>query len=196
MTIISLPSAFKIRRAEWSLRRPAQVNRSTYSGRRRVVASPWHSLWTANVELVPLEAADDAAVRAMVAALQGQINTVRLPAIYEVQSAASVVVNGTHAAGVRTLATEGWTPSTLALPAGAYFEVGDQLCVLTAAANANGSGQANLAFEPPLRSAAADGTAVNVGEPTALMALLEDTVRWSIQAGPLTSYNFQFEEAY
>jgi hypothetical protein len=81
MTIIAMPASVRVRSAQWSLDRPAQVNRSAYSGARRVVANPWHGKWSASVEVVPLVGeANVRAWRAFLASLKGQINTFQLPA--------------------------------------------------------------------------------------------------------------------
>lgn len=92
MAIIALPPSVRIRHIEWSLDRPAQINRSPYSGARKVVANPWHGRWTARVELAPIIGeANVRAWRGFLASLKGQINTFLVPAIEGPQHALGTV---------------------------------------------------------------------------------------------------------
>ena len=50
MAIITAP-AFALKQVDWTLDRPAQINRSAYTGTRTVVANPWHGIWRAKVTL-------------------------------------------------------------------------------------------------------------------------------------------------
>lgn len=82
MGIIPLPATARFaKKVSWSLDRPAQVNRSAWTGRRQVIANPWHGKWSASVELVPI--IGEPAVRlwrAFLARLKGQVNSFELPA--------------------------------------------------------------------------------------------------------------------
>lgn len=196
MSLIPVPAAFKAGRIVWRLIRPTQINRSAYTGRRQVIGNPWHGRWEADVDLVELEAADAAAIRAFIAALDGPVNTFRFPAVSESQSSRAVTVNGSHAVGAQALSTVGWLPSQIALKAGQYFTLNDQLCVLTADAVANGLGVAVLNFRSKLREAAANGTSVVVDIPTALVALKEDISEWTAEAGPAYTFSFKVEEVF
>jgi hypothetical protein len=82
---IAFPAGAKIRRVSWSLDRPAQVNRSAYTGARRVVANPWHGKWSARVELSTIVGEGNVRPwRAFLAKLKGQINTFGLTAAFAV----------------------------------------------------------------------------------------------------------------
>lgn len=69
-----------------------------------------------------------------------------------------------------TLSTLGW------MKAGDYFSVGSELKRLTVDADANGSGETTLTFEPYLRSAPADNAAITVLNPKAVMKLTDDSM--------------------
>lgn len=81
MGLIAMPGSVRIRHIEWSLDRPAQVNRSPYTGARKVVANPWHGMWRARVDLAPIVGEGNVrAWRAFLGKLKGQINSFYLPA--------------------------------------------------------------------------------------------------------------------
>lgn len=196
MSLITVPSAFKARRIVWRLIRPSQVNRSGYTGRRVVTSNPWHGRWEADIDLVELEPSDAMAVRAFLAALDGPINTFRLPVVNETQTSATIITSGTHVAGAQTLATTGWPPSAVGLLAGQYFTINDQLCILTANVNANGAGAATLTFKCPLREGVPPGTSVIVGIPTCLVAMTDDTNEWTAESGPTHTMSLKVEEVF
>lgn len=200
MAIIPVPSAMKIREASWRLTSPSQANHSAYTGRRKVLADPWHSRWTAQIQLAPLTAADMRLLRSFAAQLRGVVNTFRLEAVEEAQTVlapGAITASGATAALSRTMLTAGWTASTAAVAkAGMLFTVNDQLCVLTADANSGADGLATLAFEPPLRAAVAGGAAVEVRLPTALVALTTPDFGWTAQLGPIYDLSFEVEEVF
>lgn len=84
------------------------------------------------------------------------------------------LVKGASQTG-RTLITDGWSSGvTGILKAGDYFQVGTALhrCVIDS--SSNGSGEATLTFEPPLRASPADNAAVTVTNPVAVGMLVDD----------------------
>lgn len=89
-------------------------------------------------------------------------------------AAGSPVVSGADQTG-RSIVTSGWTAnqSSLLLP-GDYVGIGGELKCITATAASNGSGVATLAFEPPLRAAPANSSAIVKSAPTCIMRLADD----------------------
>lgn len=82
MAIIPMPASVRIKTIEWLLSRPAQVNRSHWTGRDQVVADPWHGRWSAEAELAPIVgAAGMLAWRSFLAKVKGRINPFRLVAV-------------------------------------------------------------------------------------------------------------------
>lgn len=197
MAIVAVPAALKVRRATWRLVRPAQVNRSGYTGRRKVVAAPWHGRWEGSIETAPLALADAQAVRGFLAAMRGQVNTCRLRATESGTSTGTAIkVYLAQSAGITTLNSYGWQPNSTVAKAGAMFTVNDQLCILTADAVSGGTGIAALSFEPPLRTAPAGDTVIEAGAPTALVALAESAFEWSADLGPVYQFSFNVEEHF
>lgn len=114
MTIVAMPASVRVQRVRWQLDRPAQVNRSAYTGARRVVANPWHGKWSASAEIVPIVGeANVRAWRAFLASLKGQINTFQLPATEGPQYVGSNPTAGASAAQGATSIT---LSSTITFP--------------------------------------------------------------------------------
>lgn len=96
------------------------------------------------------------------------------------------LVNGAGQTG-NTLNTDGWTLSTRVLEKGDYFQVGDELKMMVAAADSNALGVATLTFEPPLRVSPADNAAIVHAQPKCVMRLAsDDQAKWDT-ATPLRS---------
>jgi hypothetical protein len=198
MAVIAIPSALKIRSVSWTFDRPAQVNRSQWTGRDQVIANPWFGRWAAETEIAPVQDADAAALRAFLAQMEGRINTCRLPAVVTEQFGAGFTVTVTGAgaaAGATSVPLTGLPPSTTIL-AGRMLTINDQLLITTAAMATNGSGAATATVEPPLRAAAPAATAVEARNPTALVALAESSVSWSMDLGPVHGFSLSFEERF
>lgn len=199
MAVISLPASVRIANINWALDRPAQLNRSQWTGKEQVIADPWHGRWTAEAELAPVVGeANVLAWRAFLAALKGRVNTFRLPAVEKDQAANdSVSVSILAAAGATTINSGGWGVSTAnVMLAGQMFTLNDQLCVLTANASSNASGFADLTFQPPLRAGATVNTPIIVRKPTALVALASSTAGWSVDRGQVYGIKLNVEERF
>jgi len=200
MTVITPPAALPIRRIQWQLRQPAQINRSGWSGRRQVAGQPGGAVWTASGEFAPIvREANARPWRAFWLALRGAINTFYLPASEGDQHALSFTarVNGAGQTG-RTLAIDGLPASTTIISSGALVSIPttNQLLMLTSALTSNGSGQATLAFEPALRVSPADNAIVETKNPVAHVALTSDASGWSVDPGQVYGFAFDVEEVF
>lgn len=198
MAIISLPQTTSFaRKISWQLDRPAQINRSAYTGQRQVLANPWHAKWTGTVEFSPVVGeAEMRTWRAFFAQLRGQINTFRLIAVEASQAASNVAVGTLAAATATSLQISGGPASVTLLKAGAMATVNDQLLVLTSDLVTNASGVGTMAFEPPLRVAAAVNAVVYISYPTALVCLSSSVSGWSAEPGVVYGMAMTFEEVY
>lgn len=200
MAIITPPAALPIRRIEWRLRQPAQVNRSGWTGHRQVLGLPGGAMWSASGEFVQMVRESNARQwRAFFAQLRGAFNTFLLPAVEENQHNLTVnaLVNGAGQTG-RTLSIKNLPVSTQLLPAGAFISLPgtNQMFMLTGALTSNGSGNATAIFEPSLRISPADSAAVETKKPTAHVALTTDTIGWSVDPGQIYGFAFDAEEAF
>ena len=88
------------------------------------------------------------------------------------------VVNGANQTGA-SIAISG-LPNSLtgwALP-GDLLGIGGELKMVCASVDSNGSGQATVTFEPPLRASPANGSAIVTAAPTARWMLAGNDVAW------------------
>lgn len=188
MAIIPVPSALKIRSWNWTLSRPTQLNRSGWTGRRQVFGVPGHAMWRAEVELAALAESDALQMKAFLFSLKGQVNTFRLPAVETAQNANSgVTLQGSVTAGTTSIVLAG---ATTAMIPGQMMTVNDQLLGIT------GVSSSTISFEPALRASASAGAAVETSLPTALVAMPDPTITWSVDLGPIYSFAFSVEEAF
>lgn len=134
--------------------------------------------WTATLEFRGISHADARTLKAFFAQLRGMAGRFylgdyshRTPAG---SAAGTPLVNGASQTG-SSLITDGWTPSqsNLLLP-GDYIGVNGELKIITAACSSDGSGNATLTFEPPLRAAPLDNAPITVAAPKCTMRLLDD----------------------
>jgi hypothetical protein len=187
MAVIQAPN-WRIRRIEWELDRPAQMNVSAYTGRSKVVANPWHGKWRAKVEMAPIVREENIRPwRAFFAKLRGQVNTFRLPATEGKQNSNNgVEVASTAAANATSITITG---AGSPLFAGQRVTVNGQLLQLT---DVSGN---TLTFEPPLRAEAEAGTTVVTSEPYALVRLSASAWGEAVDVGQVYGFAFDAEEA-
>jgi hypothetical protein len=196
MSIIAWPAGVGIRRAQWAIDEPAQVNRSEFTGRRQVVLLAIAPRWRVSVEFAPLIGqAAILALRAFLLDLKGQANTFKLVAVEASQiSGVAPLVNGAGQTGY-ALVTDGWGADGLKLLRGQFVTVNDQLLMLSANVTAAG-GAATLVFNTALRVAPADNAPITVDLPYALLALSAPSVGWSVDPGQIYGVTLTAEEAY
>lgn len=93
----------------------------------------------------------------------------------------SPVVDGAGQTG-DTINIRGWTASaTGLLKPGDYIGFNDELHMVTAQVDADGTGDsANVPIEPPIRTAPADGATITTDKPKAVFRLIDDgQARWT-----------------
>lgn len=196
MTTITFPSTPKIQTMSWRLVQPAQNNVSGWTGKRQVVASG-RGWWECEIGMPPIVgSANINAWRAFLAKTQGATNDFQIPVDPTAQSSASAtpLVNGANQTG-RSLITDGWPNSTTVLYAGQFVTIGNQLLQLTADVTSNGSGQATIQFEPPIRISPADNAAIEFKNPYCLM-YMADQPSLSVEPGYIYNLSFSLRESF
>lgn len=110
------------------------------------------------------------------------------------------LVNGADQANTKSLITDGWTNSTLVLKAGDFIaydtSLGRELRVLTADATSDGSGNATLALDEPIRVAPANNAAIITTDPSCVMQLVQDEEGLSGDRVGLQELTFRGVEAF
>ncbi len=106
------------------------------------------------------------------------------------------LVNGASQVGT-SLITDGWANSETVLKAGDYFQVGNELKMVTADVTSDGSGNATIAFEPVLRAAPADNATIITTNPKCIMRLVDDNqAGWDTNNNSLYGYTFSAVETF
>lgn len=197
-TIITFPSgtgfpgftgySLKLGRKSFSLRSP-------FTGKRQLINTTY-ALWSFKGTFSKADKVFAGQLRAFMTQLEGQSNAFRLPLPeYAAPSTGYVgaagLVNGASQVG-NSLITDGWTASAAIFKRGDYFNINDELKLITADVSANGSGQATLLFEPSIRVSPADNLALGVSNPTVLLVSNEDdSANWDL--APPILYNFELD---
>ena len=109
-------------------------------------------------------------------------------------------VNGSNAAGSKTLSTKGWTHSvTGILKRGDLFQVGtgtsQRLYKVVTDANSDGSGNSTLDIFPRLREALTDNTSLVLASPKGVFRLANNQRSWDIDTAFIYSFTFECVEA-
>lgn len=199
MSEITVPDQDLIIGKNWELDQPAQVNRSQWTRRRKVVALPGASLWTctARIRIRPTEVTKRA-WRAFLTALRGPANWFKLQAACNQRTGSNPTVASGAAIGW-TLPLTGLPVSQTVLVAGQFMTVPlpsgfKALVCLSADLVSNGSGNATAAFNPALNEVATNGTTVETIDPYCMVALVKSQNGWSDENG-LQSMAIKVEEA-
>lgn len=198
MTVLTFPSV-DIASFSFGLRTNTQQFISPLSGTTQTQALPG-SAWAATYTLVAKKRADMAEIQAFLAALQGPAGRfyARVEGSKDLlgTGAGTPMVNGADQTG-RALETDGWDASQTVLKAGDYFQVSNELKMMTADAVSDGSGNATLNFSPPLRARFADNTPIVVSSPTCIMRLVDDgQMQWTTNASGFQDLTFSAVESF
>lgn len=197
---LSLPAGINIKAVRFGLQSNTQLHISPLSQTTQRVELPG-ARWSATYTLSTGKRADYAAIQAFLVQLRGAANT-----FYGYDPAAKTprgvgtgtpLVKGASQTGT-SLLTDGWTAGqTGILKAGDYFQVGNELKMITADVNSDGSGNATLVFEPPLRDSPADNAPITVNTPTCVMRLVDDDqCMWDTDEGGFYSISFSAIESF
>lgn len=196
MATITFPSEPSASGMTWKLIMPSQNNVSGWTGARQVLSSN-RGWWECQLTLPPI--VGSAAIspwRSFIAQARGMTNDFQVPVDPTAQSSASEtpLVNGAGQIG-RSLVTDGWPASTTVLTAGQYITINNQLLQLTADITSDGSGNATISFEPPIRSAPADNAAIEYKNPYALMYFVEEPAL-SVTVGDVYTLSLNLRESF
>jgi hypothetical protein len=198
MAIITVPDDEAITIDRFDFDAPAQVNRSAWTGRRKVLDLPGGQSWHFQFHVEgPTTEEEERPWRAFLMRLKGPANSFRLRVACSQHSFNNPTVRSGAGDG-NTLPKQGFRPgSTLA--AGQYLTVPlpsghERLVMLTADLTADGSGQATATFIPSLDETPVAGAAVETIDPWALVALPDARNGWAISDG-VSEFQFTADEA-
>lgn len=142
--------------------------------------------WRVDYRLVPMKRIRAAPWASFLAELNGQSGRFYAidPSAVSPQGSGgsdAPLVNGTLQTG-KLLITDDWTVSqTGLLVPGDYFEVNNELKMVTASLNSDGGGNATIAFTPSLRSSPSENAPLTLINPKVTMMLRnEDSANWDL----------------
>ncbi|WP_295560630.1 hypothetical protein [uncultured Sphingomonas sp.] len=201
MAIIMPPAPLPLRGVKWRLPHADQVNRSGWTGTRKVVGLPGAQLWTATGTFVTLVGADRAKPwKGFFVALDGQANRFPLIAVEQRQTTVANPSVRPGAGNGGTLPLQGLPTSqtilgvgdamTVPLPSGHARKV-----VLIAPLVSNSQGQAIAYFGPELGEVPNPGAIVEIGLPYALVSLTSEAPGWDVDVGQTYTFPLAVEEA-
>jgi hypothetical protein len=197
MSEILVPSAYSLFLDELTLTSPSQLNRSGWTGKRKVVGLPGIELWRgkATIDLLTTEE-EERPWRAFLFALRGSANWFK-----------HVLPCNTHAGSrpvVASGATNGYTIPLSGMAAGTILKAGQfmtvplpsgynrAVCLTTNLVSSGGTGTAT--FEPALGEVPTGGATVETIDPYIRMAPSSSTQGFSI-SDSVSSTSFDVEEA-
>lgn len=196
MTIATFP-AITANNAEFGLQCNTQTSRSELNGTIQTLSLPG-DIWVCNETFTNKFDPDARILRAFLTSLRGEAGRFyKSPPGYKRTSTASgtPLVKGASQTGL-SLITDGWAVSSTVLLAGEYFQVGNELKMITTDATSNSSGESTLQFTPPLRAVPIDNAAIIVDNPACVMKLKDgNQARWQAQPTPIYNLSIASEEA-
>lgn len=201
MAIIVPPAPLPLRGAKWRVPFPAQVNRSGWTGRRKVVGLPGAAMWTLSAEFVTTIGEDRAKPwRGFFVSLNGPVNAFPVRASERQQTAAANPTVRAGAGNSNTVPLQGLPANQTVLLSGdlmtVYLPSGHRrLVCLTAPLVSNGTGQGTATFGPELGETPVAGATVEIQRPFGLMALTSEPPGWDVQLGQTYSFAVTAEEA-
>lgn len=177
MSLITLPTQFKVSGCQLDLDVNTRVGASPFGGSEQAV-DLLNDRWLMSCELPPAAASDARWREAWIASMRGQVNWV---ALYHFQNPypagtarGTMLVNGAVSKGASSISIDGIIPSTGTLLAGDLIGAAGQLLMVAADATASG-GAVTLSLVNRVRAAIADNAAVSWNKPTALFRLLSSS---------------------
>lgn len=203
---ISYPLTFPIQRTanfSFAMTPTVAVTKSVFTGTQQVY--DWgNTPWSAAFDAIARGRAEWSALAAFVAKMRGQFGTVLIGPRHAVRPAGTcnttgvTVGTGGAAALARALPLAGLGASKTLL-AGDFIQLGSgstaRLHMVTEDATANGSGNATVSIEPPLRAAYLAGAAVTLIEPKVVMRSDVNLATIGPPNGGTISVSFSFSEA-
>jgi hypothetical protein len=176
-----------------------QVNRSAWTGRRRVSGMPGVQKWYASATVPDIATEEDERPwRVFKIAMRGPVNWARLKVACSQRTGANPTVRA-GANPFTTLPLQGLPANATVLKAGQYITVPlpsgrHRLAMLMSDLLTNGSGQGTADFLPELTETPALGTTVETIDPYMAVAFVDARQGWKLSDG-ITDMPLVFEEA-
>jgi hypothetical protein len=195
----AFPTTTKPRVFNFSSNRPNNTA-YTLSGKRSVkqFAAQYFSF---SVQLPPMNQSDFQAFYAFLMKQKGSFESFTfeypLDNLGADKAETDILVNGALSIGSTTIAMDGFNASTTGvLKAGDLIKFANdtKIYMVTADADSNASGQADISIEPPLQNAVVDDEVVTVNKPSFKVSLTQDDLLYSTDASGFFTLSFDVRE--
>lgn len=194
MAVKNPPAALPIKRIQWTLKQPHQVNRSGWTGRRQVSTVPGSSYWSCSAEFYSIRGHVEA--RKWIAFFQSLEGQVHIFPVRAVEAKQHGWVNPTASAGAAGEKTLTLSSGATRLVAGMKMTVplsDGTFQLVTLTENLSGT---TATFLPALRNDVDVGEVVETVWPYAHVALTSDSFQYSVDPGQIYAFSFDAEEAF
>jgi len=199
---LSIPTTPNFKTSEWTIRRSVAVSSSPFTYAQQS-ADFGGSVWQTTVSLPPMNREQAVEWQTFFMQLHGRFGTFKIgdPDAKTIRGGlnSTINVNGAHSIGAYSVAIENATASTLILKKGDYIQFGSgatqKLHMVVADCTSNGSGQATVEIEPPLKSALADDSAIVYTSAQMIARLDSNESTWSANHISLYGISFSCTEA-
>jgi hypothetical protein len=155
------------------------------------------SLWRATLQFNNLSGDDRKVMQAFLVSLNGQEHRFTLHDHSHTKrgtGGGTLVVNGGSQSG-SSLICDGATASVSNyLRAGDYISFNNELHMVTADANSDGSGNVTLSIAPPIRKTPSDDTVVDYTVPVSGVFMLAGPASWDTQTSITSNYSIEAVE--
>ena len=193
MTTLTIPKQNDFRNSTFGLEENTETFMSPISKTIQTLARTG-ARWYLTINYVPLKRSDAQEVIAFLSKLRGRVNSFNgfdpiATSPLGDASGSTLLVNGASQTGT-SLVCDGAEASTTVLKAGDYFEVGEELKMVTDDATSDGSGNITINFSPSLRTSPSDDASILLTNPKCVMKLVDDNVTWSQNTDG--TYNISF----
>ena len=177
--IVDIPEHIKPRSMDLSLASNTKTFESTFN-KSTTTAKFVGDRWQMSLSFENLDQEIDD-LSSMLFSIGGMSGRIRVPPYHRIGAPAAgiPVVQGDNQTG-GLLVTDGWLPNRVVLRAGQFFQVGEELKMLTEDARADSMGNATLQFVPWLRESPANNADIITKRPTGLFRLTEDVATMSL----------------
>lgn len=199
---LTLP-AFRARNFTLGITPTVAVSASPFSGVQQVYEWP-NVTWRASFDVVAKGRTEWAVLQAFIASLRGRFGTVLIYPYQGVRprgttnTAGVTVATGGAAAQARSINLSGMGAGRTLL-AGDFLQLGSgattRLHQVVESATADGSGNATVTIEPPLRTSYSAAAAVTLLKPCTLMRSVSNDGASTVELGGVITASFSFSEA-
>ena len=199
MSELTVPNHDNLYLDELRLYAPAQVNRSEWTGRRKVIGGPGREVWRGNVTIADIATeVDERPWRAFLFALRGPVNWFRWPLPCNTHIGPKPIV-AAGAGNAYSLPLTGMQPNARILSAGQFMTVplpsGHARAVcLSSDLVTDGIGNAIASFEPALGEVPIVGVTIETTSPYIPMSSTGSEAGFSLSDG-VSGTSLEVEEA-